>query len=214
MAENGKLNLSAARPRAVVFDLGKVLLDFDYGRAAQAMAPYCRVKADTIRHALDQSPLLVRFETGSITAQEMYAEVVRATGYTRDFATFSEVFGDIFTEIPAMIAAQVALQKRDVPTYIFSNTNALAVDFVRRRHPFFGGFAGHIYSHEAQCMKPESKIYEAVERRSGCQQSELLYIDDRAENIAAGVARGWQVIHHVELSSSLAALNERFDGLT
>ena len=199
--------MKAPQPRAVVFDLGKVLLDFDYGRAARAMAPRSLVDVDTFRQALDQSPLLVRFETGFLTPEEMYADVVQVTGYTGDFPTFEAAFGDIFSEIPVMIAAQAELRRQGIPTFIFSNTNGLAVDFIRRKHPFFNGFTGHIYSHEVKCLKPQPKIYEAVEELSGCRGTELLYIDDRAENVTAGAVRGWQVIHHVDPSATLAEMN-------
>ena len=40
-------------------------------------------------------------------------------------------------------------------------------------------------------MKPDAKIYEAMERMAGRRGSDLLYIDDRPENIAAGAKRGW-----------------------
>lgn len=45
-------------------------------------------------------------------------------------------------------------------------------------------------------MKPDVKIYEALERMTGRSGAEILYIDDRQENIAVGASRGWQVILH------------------
>jgi HAD superfamily hydrolase (TIGR01509 family) len=43
-------------------------------------------------------------------------------------------------------------------------------------------------------MKPEPRIYEIAERVTGCQGPDILYLDDRPENIAAATERGWQVI--------------------
>jgi FMN phosphatase YigB (HAD superfamily) len=193
-------------PKAVVFDLGKVLLDFDYSRAARTLASGSRLDSEGIRLVLDQSPLLVEFETGSITPEEMHAEVVRRTGYPGNFSTFAAAFGDIFTEIPAMIELHAELRRRGVPTYIFSNTNGLAVEFIRRRFPFFNTFTGYVFSHEVKSMKPDFRIYEAVEALSGFRGADLVYLDDRADNIAAGAARGWQVIHHVAPATSVAQL--------
>jgi HAD superfamily hydrolase (TIGR01509 family) len=48
--------------------------------------------------------------------------------------------------------------------------------------------------HRHGAMKPEAKIYEALEEMSGKRGPEILYLDDRPENVAAGAARGWQVI--------------------
>ena len=43
-------------------------------------------------------------------------------------------------------------------------------------------------------MKPDAKLYEVVEAKTGARGAEILYLDDRPENIEAGQARGWQVI--------------------
>lgn len=183
-------------PSAVIFDLGKVLLDFNYGRAAKAMAPRSHTDEEKFRRTLDQSPLLYRFETGELSAREMFSEVAKATGYGGTFDEFARAFGDIFTAIPEMIQLHANLRDAGIPTYIFSNTNELAVDYIRQTFPFFSTFSGHVYSHVARCMKPDPKIYEAVERLSGKRGAELLYVDDREENVIAGADRGWQVIHH------------------
>jgi 2-haloacid dehalogenase len=55
-------------------------------------------------------------------------------------------------------------------------------------------------------MKPSPAIYEAVERKTGHSGEAILYIDDRLENIEAGRQRGWQVVHHSEVSDTRDAL--------
>lgn len=186
----------SVRPQAVVFDLGKVLLDFDYRIAARALAPQSRFGAEKFKLVLDQSPLLHRYESGEISTAEFFTEVCQLTGYHGSPAEFRAAFGDIFAEILPMIELQRKLHTRDVPTFIFSNTNEIAVRHVRRRFPFFSGFTGYIFSHEVGCMKPGAKIYEAIEAITGKTGADLLYLDDRSENIAAGAARGWQTILH------------------
>ena len=89
---------------------------------------------------------------------------------------------------------QLAMIRIMLITYIFSNTNELAVSYIRRAFPFFANFNGYILSYEHGAMKPDAKLYEVVEQQSGHSQSEILYLDDRPENIAAGAARGWRVI--------------------
>ncbi len=181
---------------AVVFDLGKVLLDFDYGFAARRFASRATAPPEAIRLALDQSPLLYRFETGQLTNAEFFAEVQRATGFQGDLDEFAAIFGDIFTPITPMVELNDRLRSRGIPTFIFSNTNDLAITHVRRVFPFFENFTGYVYSHEHKAMKPDARIYEVVERVTGRSGGELLYIDDRAENVAAGRERGWRAILH------------------
>ena len=57
-------------------------------------------------------------------------------------------------------------------------------------------------------MKPDAKLYEIVERESGRRNAELLYLDDRPENIATGAARGWQVILQETPEKSRAAVQQ------
>jgi len=95
-----------------------------------------------------------------------------------------------------MIQVHAALRQRGVPAYIFSNTNELAVNHIRRSFPFYANFDGYILSYQHGFMKPDARLYEVVERQSAHRGAELLYLDDRPENVAAGAARGWQVILH------------------
>jgi len=53
-----------------------------------------------------------------------------------------------------------------------------------------------IFSHEVGAMKPDASICKAMEKMCGRKGADLIYIDDRAENIAAGAARGWRAILH------------------
>lgn len=181
-------------PSIVVFDLGKVLVDFDYSIAGKRIAARGTLPAAEVQKFLDHSPLLYRYETGLMTRQKFYEEVRQATGFQGDLAEFGQYFADIFWEMPPMIALHAELRAKGIPTYLFSNTNDLAIEHIRRNFPFFANFDGHILSYEIGAMKPAAKIYEALEKMSGKRGAEILYLDDRQENVAAGAARGWQVI--------------------
>jgi FMN phosphatase YigB (HAD superfamily) len=45
-------------------------------------------------------------------------------------------------------------------------------------------------------MKPDARIYEVAERGTGRRGADILYLDDRPENVAAGLARGWRAVLH------------------
>jgi HAD superfamily hydrolase (TIGR01509 family) len=55
-------------------------------------------------------------------------------------------------------------------------------------------------------MKPDARIYEVVERQTGQRGAAILYLDDRAENVAGGAARGWQALLHERPERTLTAL--------
>jgi len=193
-------------PKVAVFDLGKVLVDFDYGRAARKIAARSAQGETGVRNLLDHSPLLFRYETGLLTRAQFYEEVCRGAGYRGKFDEFCAHFADIFWEIEPMIALHALLREHALPTYIFSNTNDLAVEHIRARFPFFSNFTGYILSYEHGAMKPDAKLYDVVERATGQTGEAIVYLDDRAENVATAVARGWRGVVHEAPATSFAAL--------
>jgi HAD superfamily hydrolase (TIGR01509 family) len=193
---------------AIVFDLGKVLVDFDYTPATQKIAARSTQPPVDLHSHVGGSPLLVQYETGLITRREFFEEVRRATGFHGDLKEFGDFFADIFTPIPTMIELHTELRRRGIPTYIFSNTNDLAIEHIRRNFPFFQNFDGYIFSYEVKAMKPAAKIYEALEAMTGRRGADILYIDDRPENIAVGAARGWRTVLHETPEQTRAVLEK------
>jgi len=196
------------RPSVVVFDLGKVLVDFDYSIAARKIASRGKMLAEKIHEFIALSPLLFKYETGLITREQFFSAVCQATGYRGDIEEFGGFFADIFTPITPMVALQESLRKGQIPTYIFSNTNDLAITHIRQNFPFFSNFDGYILSYEVGSMKPDTKVYEALEKMAGKRGPDILYLDDRLENVEAGAARGWQVILQETPEKTLAAIQK------
>jgi FMN phosphatase YigB (HAD superfamily) len=179
-----------------IFDLGKVLVDFNYAIAAKKIGDRSTKTPADLHAFLGASPLLGDYECGRLTRETFFQAIRASIDFQGNLEEFGGYFADIFFAIPEMIRLQAELRQRGHKTYIFSNTNDLAVEHIRRNFPFFENFDGYIYSYEVGAMKPQPKIYEAMEAMAGKRGSDLIYIDDRSENIEAGAARGWQTILH------------------
>ena len=192
----------------VVFDLGKVLVDFDYSIAAKRVAAHCAKRIEDLHDVLGGSSILVQLESGLITRAQFFSEIQKLTGFAGTTDEFLGYFADIFFPMPPMIELHAGLREKKIPTYIFSNTNDIAVEHIRRRFPFFGHFDGYILSYEVGSMKPNTKIYEALEAMSGRRGADIFYIDDRLENVEAGAARGWQMVLHETPEKTRAALEK------
>ena len=196
------------KPEVIVFDLGKVLVDFDYSIAARKLAKRGLVTAEAIQSHIDHSALLFRYETGGMTSREFFREIREFSGFTGTFEDFAGTFADIFTPMDDMIALHAELRSRGLPTFIFSNTNELAVNHIRQRFPFFSNFDGYVYSFEQKAMKPDSTIYESVEKVTDRTGSAILYIDDRPENVETGLRRGWQSIQQLDSKETIRVVRE------
>jgi len=190
----------------LIFDLGKVLVDFDYSIAARKIAARSQKSPIDLHAFLGSSPLLVEYESGRLTRQAFYEFIRDAIGFQGDVVEFGSYFADIFSAMPDTIALHAELRQKGFKTYIFSNTNDLAIEHVRRDFPFFAHFDGYIFSYEVGAMKPLPAIYAAMEKMCGRRGADLIYLDDRAENIAAGATRGWRAILHETPEKTRAAL--------
>src|SRR5690349_17556193 len=106
-------------PKVVVFDLGKVLVDFDYSIAARRLAAACKAPIDVPHFFAEHAPLFFRYEVGSLTAAQFFQEMCALTGFAGIERDFRDCF-DMFEPIQPMIDLHAAL-RRGYPTYIFSN---------------------------------------------------------------------------------------------
>jgi HAD superfamily hydrolase (TIGR01509 family) len=195
-------------PAAIVFDLGKVLLDFDYGIAVGRIQKRCRLSLAELQSLINQSPLLWRYETNLLTTEEFFGAIQAASGFRGDLEEFRGLFCDIFTPIDPMVRLHAAVRAQRVPTYLFSNTNELAIQHISARFPFYHEFDGHVLSFEHNAMKPDPRLYEVVERMVGKRGELLLYIDDRPENVLEAQKRGWRTILHLDPDRTTAAVRE------
>lgn len=189
-----------------IFDLGKVLVDFDYSIAAQKIAARSSKAPEDLHAFLGSSSFLFEYESGQITRQKFYEAIRDAIGFHGDLAEFGSYFAKIFTAMPETIALHAELRGRGFKSYIFSNTNDLAIEHVRRDFPFFANFDGYILSYEVGAMKPQPAIYAAMEKMCERKGTDLIYIDDRLENIEAGAARCWRTILHESPGQTRAEL--------
>ena len=193
-----------SRPSVVVFDLGKVLVDFDYGIAERKIAQLSRFTPPQVHDLLWLH--INNLESGVIDSTQLYGEVCAACGFSGKLDEFCASFADIFSEIKPMVDMHAALRAARIPTYIFSNTNDIAVTHIRERFPFFANFDGYVLSYEHGAMKPTDKIYEVVEKATGQKGKSILYLDDRPENIEAGLMRGWRAMLHETPEKTIPAL--------
>lgn len=179
--------------RAVVFDLGKVLIHFDTDRFA---APILAQTGKTPQELADyflHSPEVLEFSIGKSSPREFYARSKQALGLTSSYEEFAVAWSDVFTPIPESMAVAREL-KGKLPRVILSNTNALHIEHILRKFPEYHDFDGHVFSQEVGLVKPDAAIYEWTLRRYGFKADETVFFDDLPANIAGAKAVGMRAI--------------------
>jgi HAD superfamily hydrolase (TIGR01509 family) len=197
---------------AVCFDLGKVLLDFDWTQVLAAIAEKSPLPREEIGARLSHNGEVLGYERGAITTAKFFAHLKKTLEYKGTTKELRRAFTEIFTPLTENIAL-AALLAPHYPLAIISNTNDAHITYAEGAYSFFSLFPHRIYSHEVGAMKPDLKIYERARDAVGLPDpAEMLFIDDLEPNILGAVALGWQTIHlrpEVDLRESLASYELR-----
>lgn len=193
--------------KAFVFDIGNVLLPFDFSVALRKL----REKSDVDSLLQAMEPVKSAYESGAIGRAEFLARMRAVLHYTGTDAEFVAVWEDIFTENRAMLDLVRALH-REYPLFLLSNTSDLHMDYVTRKYPVFELFKDGVYSYRAKCFKPDRRIYEIALRQFGIDARETVFIDDLQPNVDAAQELGFHAIRydyhrHGDLVGNLAALH-------
>lgn len=176
---------------ALLFDLGNVLLKFDFSKTQRVLRQY---GADVERmKGPEMGQLAAAYETGKLSDQAFIEAVAKLTGYQGDEVTFQQGWQDIFEPNEPMMDYLKAQKQRGLPCYLLSNSNGMHVSFIREKYEVLGQFDDIIFSHEAGCMKPDEAIFELAIKRFQLDPERTLYIDDAAANVAAGSRFGLRI---------------------
>jgi putative hydrolase of the HAD superfamily len=192
---------------SVIFDLGNVLLFFDWNQTADKM---CARTGRSRRELMDYmfaTPYVNQFELGQMSGQQFYEVVSRDLKLEMGREEFDLIWSDIFTPNEPMIGLAEALKEKQ-RRFILSNTIPPHIDFVRNRFPFFAGFEGYVFSYEAGLMKPDRRIYEHAIKKFGVELASTVFIDDLLGNVEAARGVGLNGIQHVSYEQTCRELTK------
>lgn len=170
--------------RAILFDLGKVLVHFDFQLGYRALESRCPYPAAEIRRRMAATGLVERFETGLIEPRDFVDRISEALELRLDYEEFCRIWSCIFRHIlvPEDMLEGLAARYRLV---LVSNTNAIHIQSIHENYSLLRHFHGLILSHEVKAMKPHPEIFQAAVAMAGCRAEECFYTDDIADYVAA-----------------------------
>ena len=163
--------------KAVIFDLGNVLLNYNAYKAARQFAKTCCVPLLKIWIHFFTSPTEKSYTRGEISSLEFYRHAKKALKFPVGYRTFRHYWNDIFWENAGMEPLLVRL-KRHYPLYLISNTNQMHFDHVKKKFGLLRHFKRTFPSHLMGCRKPEAEIYQKVLQRIKLKPGETVFIDD------------------------------------
>ncbi len=190
--------------RNIVFDIGWVLVRLNYRPLLEFLHAHGAELAD--RDAVMRGIRLEDHETGRLPGHGL---LERLHGLTRSRAASLEELRLKWLDMFELEARMVELAHRLSERYrvfLLSNIGDLHWAHLAREYRLHTIGEGALPSYVAGIMKPDPGIYAEAERRFGLEPSATVFIDDRADNIAAARSRGWRGIVHRDHAGTVADL--------
>src|SRR5229473_1211472 len=202
--------LSPGAADALLFDLGRVVLDIDFNKTLECWAGHAGCEPAHLVGRFAGDEIYRRHETGEISDAEFFAGLRASLGIELSDAQFLEGWNAIFAgEMPG-IAPLLARAARRLPLYAFSNTNGAHVEhFSKAYADLLRPFREMYLSSTIGLRKPDAAAYDHVVQAIGVPASRIVFFDDLPENIEGARARGLAAVHvtsPADVAETLAAL--------
>jgi putative hydrolase of the HAD superfamily len=182
-------------PRALLFDLGGVLIDIDFGRALQAWHTQSRLSLDELARAFSFDELYERHERGEIAAAEYFEHLANVLELENNHSLIAEGWNSIYIGEIAETTALVKAARSNIPCYAFTNTNAAHMSTWTVMFPeVVAVFDGIFASHELGLRKPEQEAFACVADAIGVSPRSIVFFDDLAKNVRVATAMGFQAV--------------------
>ena len=198
--------------KAIMFDMGNVLIFFNAKRSSKAFAEAVGVPEEKIWQTFFISEMERAYTRGEISSEEFYQKSCEHFPRKIEFSKFAHFWNDIFTENTEMTDLVKKLKKH-YPLYLISNTNDLHFEYVRTKfgilHHFTKCFPSHLVGHR----KPDVAMFEHVIKEIGFKPEETVFIDDILEFVHAAQKVGMNGVQFTSkeaLEIDLKKLNIKF----
>jgi 2-haloacid dehalogenase len=193
------------QPQVVVFDIGRVLVQWRIASLYEQLIPDPVRLEWFLSHVVTES-WHAQHDSGVSFAQ-MTAQLL---AQFPDERALIEAYAPRWLEclpgpVPGTADLVRRLDARGVPLYSITNFGVDAWAMFRPTFPVLDHFRDIVVSGHERLIKPDAAIFDLAVRRFGHAPSEMLFIDDNADNIAAARALGWHTHHFVDGAEALEA---------
>lgn len=201
--------MSERKFSAIVFDLGNVLIPFDYSKAINKLNEVENGLGNRFYDFFKSNYNLHReFEIGKISEKEFINKILSIVDHKIDEKTFCKYYADIFSLNEDLISL-LPIMKKNYKLFLLSNTDSIHKKYGWEKYDFLKYFDKLILSFEVGAVKPDEKIFREVEKASGLPSSEHFFIDDIQEYVEGAKNVGWDAVQFIDYQKLMNDLRER-----
>jgi epoxide hydrolase-like predicted phosphatase len=179
-----------SKPKLIIFDLGRVLVDFDFRLVIKRLKRYTDFSEKDIRRYFLETPLWGAFERGEVEPKDFFMQLSKALKLQKlAFDEFAPLWNSIFTEKHDTVSILARLKGR-YRIALLSNVNILHWDHIHETHDFIQWFDHPVASFEVGTRKPDPDIYRTTLHRAGVAPQQAVFIDDMEPHVLAARSLG------------------------
>jgi putative hydrolase of the HAD superfamily len=191
------MNEHLAGIKAIIFDLGNVIIELHYERSLAMLVSLTGKGEAELAEMLVTAPLLQQFEVGQLSEETFRTSFCEHMGIQLTSEQFDEIWNALLGEISNERIRRLQKVKESYKTFILSNTNSIHERSFNQNLKVNHGMETidelvdrAYYSHRIGLRKPNKDIYLHLLAQEGLHPGETLFIDDRADNIEAAAQLG------------------------
>lgn len=200
--------------RAIIFDIGGVLIRVAISRAMNGLASGLSMTPQEVWSAIQRDTHWLDWQEGRTSPRDWHLHLTKRLGVALTFEQFSEVWNRALDPEPILSESFLENLSKNYRLALLSNTDPIHMSHEEARFPFFRFFPVRIYSYRVGASKPNPIIYREALKACKVRAEEAVYIDDVAAYSEAAQRLGMTGIvfqSPEQVQSDLRTLGIRFD---
>jgi HAD superfamily hydrolase (TIGR01509 family) len=204
----------SAKFRAIIFDIGRVLIRVNVSRAMEGLAAGITLTPQEAWSAIEKDPRMLDWQEGRISPRDWHLHLTKRLGGSLTFEQFSEVWNRALDPTPIHSDSFFERLSKNYRLALLSNTDPIHMAHAEESFSFFRFFPNRIYSYRVGASKPDPLIYREALKACKVQAAEAVYIDDVAAYAEAAQRLGMAGIvfqSPEQIQTDLRTLGVAFD---
>lgn len=200
------------RLRAVIFDIGRVLVKLDIARAMEGLSHGISLSPEELWSAIEKDPSWHDWQEGRISPHDWYLHITKRLGSPLKFDEFRDAWNRTLDPVPLQSDDLFDALARKYKLALLSNTDPIHVVQLESTFSFFKFFpsSARIYSCAVRASKPSPVIFQAALKAVKTPAERAIFIDDILEHVQAARSLGLHAIQYLnpsQLRSDLSVLD-------
>jgi|SRR6476661_3908012 len=190
--------MTSLKLRAIIFDIGRVLVRVDVGRAMKQLGSGLSLSPAELWSAIEKDPRWPDWQEGRISARDWHLRLTRRLAVKLSFDQFTQAWNQVLDPVPIQDDSLFDTLSKKHHLALLSNTDSIHVSHLEATYGFFRYFpkTARIYSCAIGACKPNPVLYAAALKACKAKAQEAVYIDDVEAYVEAARSLGISGIHY------------------